>query len=70
MADRPPQDVVALDFMRRKGYPRIQPIDVDKLEGQPCWYYRFEIDEGTIELEVFWDGEEWETAVCTFKVAN
>lgn len=61
-----PQNVVARNFMERKGYRRIAPIDIEKLEDQPCWYYLYDLPEGRLELEVFWNGEAWETTVTTF----
>ncbi len=62
-----PQDVVASRFMSHKGYD-IRPYDVEKLDGQPCWYYYYELPEGILELEVSWDGRDWETLVTSFSV--
>jgi len=66
-----PQDEVASDFMRRKGYPDIKPYNVDKLEGQPCWYYLYDLPEGTLELEVSYDRETgWNPYVTTFNLVS
>lgn len=61
-----PQGQVARNFMARKGYGNTEPIDVEKLDGSPCWYYLYHLPEGKLELEVFWNGKEWETTVTTF----
>lgn len=63
-----PQDQVAQDFMARKGYPGIEPYDVTKLEGQDCWYFYYQLPEGALELEVFYDAtrRDWQTTVTAF----
>lgn len=66
----PPEMQVATDFMAHKGYPNIAPVDYDKLDNQPCWYFVYELPEGTLELEVSWNGEEWDTRVTTFRLAQ
>lgn len=65
-----PQDEVARDFMQRKGYQSIEPFEVDKVEGIPCWYFMYELPEGTLELEVSFNGHDWETYVSTFTIAG
>lgn len=67
-----PQDEVAHDFMVRKGYRSIAPYDVQKLDGQPCWYFLYDLPEGVLELEVFYDEDkqDWETMVTTFKLLS
>lgn len=64
-----PQDMAARQFMEHKGLFDQHPIDVEKVDGEPCWYYVYELPEGDLELEVLWDGSEWKTAVYTFNVA-
>lgn len=66
VAEVAPQDVVAEDFMDRKGFPNEQPVMIDKLDDQPCWYFVYNLPDGVLELEVSWDGSEWQTLVTTF----
>jgi len=62
-----PQDVVASEFMKHKGYPDAHPYDVEKLDDQKCWYYLYSLDEGMLELEVSWEeATGWETYVTSF----
>lgn len=63
-----PQDLVAQDFMARKGYPDLEPFDATKLEGQDCWYFYYRLPEGALELEVFYDPvkRDWQTTVTAF----
>lgn len=56
--------------MEHKGYPGIEPFDVQHLDGKPCWYFIYQLPEGTLELEVFWNGRAWETTVTTFTLAG
>lgn len=65
MSDQP-ADRVAQDYMARKGFPSVEPRDVVKLDGRPCWYYVYDLSDGVLELEVFWDGREWQMAVTAF----
>lgn len=65
-----PQARVAQQFMEHKGLGYVRPYDVDKLDGQPCWYFYYDLPEGDLELEVFWDGEIWQTKVTSFPVAS
>lgn len=63
-----PQDQAARAYMARKDYPFIEPRDVTKLDGIPCWYYVYDLDnDGLLELEVSWDGREWQTVVTAFR---
>lgn len=64
-----PQDQAAAFFMERKGYPGIKPRDVTKLDGHPCWYYVYDLDDGVLELEVEWRRRQWSTRVTTFAEA-
>lgn len=67
-----PQNEVAALFMERKGYAGCDPTSVTKLDGVPCWYFTYELDEGQLELEVSWNeaAREWGTLVTTFSVAD
>lgn len=67
-----PQEQVAQQFMEHKGYGDFEPYDVEKLDGVPCWYFLYQLPEGTLELEVFWNPEleEWEANVSTFTLAS
>lgn len=69
MSDRTPQELVAEQFMTHKGYGDIRPYDIDKLNDEPCWYFLYDLEDGaTLELEVFWNGSEWETTVTGFSL--
>lgn len=62
-----PQGMVAQQFMENKGLTDVEPVEVDKVQGQPCWYFLYEMPEGDLELEVFWDADSgWEATVTTF----
>ncbi len=67
-----PQEQVARQFMEHKGYPDIAHRDVEKLDGQPCWYFLYDLEEGTLELEVSWDeaAQEWTSFVTAFSLAS
>lgn len=67
-----PQEQVAANYMARKGYEGYSAVDVTQLDGIPCWYFVYALDEGTLELEVFWDEKKqaWETTVTSFTLAN
>lgn len=64
-----PQARVAQQFMRDKGV-NIEPYEVDKLDGQPCYYFYYRLPEGNLELEVNFNGYEWETTVTLFTLAS
>ena len=68
MVAKGPEYEAARLYMEHKGYPDIEPVEVDPLEDQPCWYFIYELTEGTLELEVFWNGQEWETTVTSFTI--
>jgi hypothetical protein len=62
-----PEALAAQHFMERKGLGHLEPFDVEKLDDQPCWYFYYDLPEGQLELEVFWDPRDgWETTVTTF----
>lgn len=63
-----PQQTVARLFMERKGYMDARAKDVEKLDDSPCWYFFYELPDGDLELEVFFDAERstWECMVTTF----
>lgn len=67
-----PQALIAQHFMKHKGYSSIEPYDVERLDNQPCWYFYYELPEGDLELEVFYDEttKEWETTVTVFTLAG
>ena len=59
----PISDAVALEavtkYMNHKGYD-LQPIEVTRLEDQPCWYFLYDLDDGEVEVEVIFEGGDWE----------
>jgi hypothetical protein len=61
--------VMARDFMRRKGQ-HLEPVLVEQ-EGPELWYCYYELPQGRLELEVFYDKkkDDWEVAVTAFPVA-
>lgn len=63
-----PHEELAAWYMSQKGYPDIQYRDVVKLDGKPCWYFVYDMPEGTLELEVFYkeQAKSWEITVTTF----
>lgn len=61
-----PYAVVAKNFMVHKGYPDAEPSDVYDVEDQKCKYFTYELPEGTLELEVWWQGD-WKARVSTFQ---
>lgn len=67
-----PQDRVAAQYMEDKGYVAATPIDIQSLEGRPCWYFLYDLPEGRLELEVNWNegGSEWETTVTSFRLVS
>lgn len=60
-----PQDQAAAYFMERKGYAGARPRDVIKLDDIPCWYYVYELEDATLEIEVEWRRRRWSTRVTT-----
>lgn len=69
-ADLAPHEQVAQLFMEHKGYAGAVPRDIEKLDGWPCWYFTYQLNEGILELEVNWNGRDWETLVTTFTLAQ
>ena len=65
-----PQEQVAAQFMEHKGYGDVVPTDVEKLEHETCWYFSYLLPEGRLELEVYWNGREWETLVTSFELLD
>ena len=65
-----PQSQAARQFMEHKGLGHILPHSEDKLEGQPCFYFEYELPEGDLELEVLWDKGQWLTMVTTFTLVE
>lgn len=67
-----PQAQAARQYMTHKGLGDEEPVDIQKLDGQDCWYFTYELPEGDLELEVFWDEPrmEWQMVVTTFTLAN
>jgi hypothetical protein len=65
-----PQDVIAQDFMTRKGYPDAEPIQIEREPGSYCWYYTYELEEGDLDLEVQWLANEsrWVATVTDFRL--
>lgn len=57
-----PEDEAAAKYMAHKGYPTIEPLEVDRVQGETCWYYLYELPEGLLELEVDFRDGEWEFA--------
>jgi hypothetical protein len=67
-APESPQGRVAREFMKRKGYPDLQPTETEKVKGDFCWYFLYRLPEGVLELEVSWSREtkEWSARVVDF----
>lgn len=51
--------------MKRKGYTDVRPKWVVPIEGQECWYFFYELEEGNLELEVRHD-DDWRFRVTSF----
>ena len=63
-----PQAVAAQHFMDHKGLGHLRPFEVDQLDDQPCWYFYYELPQGELEVEVFWDSiDGWECRATTWK---
>lgn len=65
-----PQAQIAQHFMKHKGL-NVRPFEIERLENQPCWYFYYQLPEGQLELEVFYNqtSDDWEVAVTCFPVA-
>lgn len=63
-----PQAQVARYYMISKGYRDIRPAEILKLDDLDCWYFYYELSEGDLELEVFYDHDkvDWTATVTTF----
>ena len=63
-----PQDKVARLFMEHKGYPDIRPYEVEKVDDDACWYFYYDLPEGRVELEVYYDFTlgRWECTTTGF----
>ena len=56
----------AAAFMRHKGYGAVDPVEIEKVEDLDVWYFYYDLEEGTLELEVEWDGANWFWGVMNF----
>lgn len=66
-----PQARVAQLYMDHKGLSEIRPHAVEKVDGQACWYFIYELPEGDLELEVSWEAAGgWDAAVTSFVLAQ
>lgn len=66
-----PQGRVAQQFMEHKGLGELKPYDMEKLDSTPCWYFYYELPEGTLELEVYWSERKgWEPLVTAFPLVS
>lgn len=59
-------ELAARQFMAHKGLGHIRPHAVEQLEGHSCWYFYYQLPEGELELEVFWNDHEWDINVTAF----
>lgn len=64
-----PQAQMAQHFMRRKGLD-VEPFEVEQLDDATCWYFYYDLPQGTLELEVFFDdkADDWDVVVTSFPV--
>lgn len=66
-----PQAQAARIFMEDKGLGDQEPVEVEKVDGDTCWYFIYELDEGDLELEVSWTFESgWECFVTAFHLVD
>jgi hypothetical protein len=63
-------EFVAQYYMRHKGYPDVRPFRIEKLRETPCWYFYYDLPEGELELEVFWNSTDWEAMVTCFSLRD
>lgn len=58
-------------FMSNKGLGHLRPYAIEPLEDQPCWYFYYNVDGSTLELEVSWShADGWQVMVTTFAAAE
>lgn len=53
--------------VNHKGYKQALPYDVISIEGQPCWYFYYDLPDGRLELEVRWVNGDWVWTVTAFQ---
>ena len=65
-----PQALIARHYMDHKGIG-VEPHAIDKLDDLPCWYFYYDLPQGELELEVFFDNvaDDWIVTVTSFPVA-
>lgn len=63
-----PQARIAQHFMRDTKGLKVAPFEVEQLQDRTCWYFYYDLPQGTLELEVFYDDEidDWEVSVTGF----
>ena len=64
-----PEAQIAQDFMVRKGYQNVVPVDYEAIDSaHPCYYFYYDLPEGELELEVSFDPKSgmWDTLVTAF----
>lgn len=54
-------------YMQHKGYKNVRPYAVEEVEGQPCWYFYYDLPDGDLELEVEWANGKWNWMVTSFE---
>ena len=68
-----PQARMAQYFMREVKGLTIEPHDVEQLDDhQDCWYFYYDLPQGELELEVFYDARkrDWDIAVTAFPIPH
>lgn len=67
IVDDRPEIRAAKAFMEDKGYPNVNPISIERIEGMNCWYVQFPVPEGVVEIEVEHEATSgWTWQVSTF----
>jgi hypothetical protein len=56
----------ATEFMQHKGYSDVEPVSIERDGDLDVWYFLYELKEGTLELEVEWNGSRWFWEVIDF----
>lgn len=59
-----PQAKIADHYMSTVKGIEVKPHLVEQLDDQPCWYFYYSLKQGELELEVFFDEEIDDWAVC------